>query len=214
MAFCVSLVGNVSSQSGMVTVELVKGIKASIPTDFVLMEEGTMADKYPSYKKPLVMYTNADISIDFGVNTAASKWEKQDYDLLLRFYKSTVEQIFSKVEWLRAPEVVKSHGRPYVWLEFKGQVWEENSTVGVKNKVLETYHFLSYTYHKDQILIFNYASRQVAKLAQLRVDALNIHSSVQISRAFRPEQYQPIRRARKQPTGEDGVLYKKMREGK
>lgn len=104
----------------MQTVSLVDGVTCLLPKDFVPMGEDDIAEKYPSTKKPVAMYTNIDRTVDFGLNISKSRWSGVDIAILHDVYKATILESFTKVEFLQ-DTVKQINGRPFACFEFRGE---------------------------------------------------------------------------------------------
>jgi hypothetical protein len=57
-------------------------IRLPVPEDFTRMNDDQLAAKYPSGRKPLVMFTSTDLQVNFGVNATNTAWEEKDLVIL------------------------------------------------------------------------------------------------------------------------------------
>ena len=130
----------------MKTFKITEGVKASLPADFLSMSDDDLAVKYPSTKKPLAMFTNLDRIADFGLNVNKSSWPGNDLKILQGVYKSTIMDMYNKVEFLQ--EGIKTiNKKEFIIFEFIS-VFE-----GQRN-----YTFLQYAVVKNQVYLFNFST--------------------------------------------------------
>jgi hypothetical protein len=125
-----------------------EGVKVSLPKDFALMSDDDVAQKYPSTKKPLVLYTSPDRIIDFGLNVTKSKFPGNDLELLKGIYKSTFLHMYNKVTFLQE-EIKTVNKRKFISFEFIAEFEGQR-----------TYSNLMYTLVKDQVFLFNFTCPQ------------------------------------------------------
>ncbi|MFQ3576670.1 MAG: hypothetical protein SNJ77_09565, partial [Cytophagales bacterium] len=86
-------------------ITLDKNVSVVLPSGFYVMSDEDIARKYPSYRKPLAMYTNSDRLVDFGYNVTNGVWGN-DIELLRKFYRSTISNTFTKVTFLKDTVIV------------------------------------------------------------------------------------------------------------
>jgi len=130
------------------TVKLMDGVKVSLPKEFSQMTDDDVAQKYPSTKKPLVLYTNPDRIIDFGLNVTKSKFPGNDLELLRGIYKSTFLHMYNKVTFIQ-DEIKTINKRKFINFEFIAEFEGQR-----------TYSNLMYTLVKDQVFLFNFTCPQ------------------------------------------------------
>ena len=150
------------------TFKITEGVKASLPADFMPMSDDDIAVKYPSTKKPLSMFTNIDRIVDFGLNVNKSKWPGNDLKILQQVYKSTIVDMYNKVEFMQ--EGIKTiNKKDFIVFEFVA------SFEGQKN-----YTFLQYALVKDQVYLFNFTCAAHMK-NQWQGTAQKIMSSIKMN---------------------------------
>lgn len=101
----------------LVTQKMVDGITVGMPKDFTQMSDEDIANKYPSTKKPVSMYTNLDRTVDFGLNISKSRWGGLDLNILKDIFHATIVDSYDSVTFLQE-DIVSINGRPYVRYEY------------------------------------------------------------------------------------------------
>jgi hypothetical protein len=128
--------------------KIAEGVTASLPANFYPMSNEDIAQRYPSTKKPLCMYTDMDRAVDFGLNESKSSWAGGDLKVLQQVYKSTIISLYKKVDFIQ--EGIKNiKKRDYVFFEFTSE-----AQGNVK------YTYLLYTVVNKKVLIFNFTCDQ------------------------------------------------------
>jgi uncharacterized protein YdaT len=79
----------------MVRKTVARNITALMPEDFRPMTDQELASKYFTYRKPVAMFTNQDGTVDFGFNVSATTWKYEDLELLQKFYKSSIQNLYT-----------------------------------------------------------------------------------------------------------------------
>jgi len=101
----------------LITQKMVDGITVGMPKDFTQMSDDDIANKYPSTKKPVSMYTNLDRTVDFGLNISKSRWGGLDLTILKDIFHSTIVESYDTVMFLQE-DIISINGRPYVRYEY------------------------------------------------------------------------------------------------
>jgi hypothetical protein len=114
---CCSIFLLSAAEPKLITQKMVDGISAGMPKDFVPMSDDDIANKYPSTKKPVAMFTNLDRTVDFGLNISKSRWGGADLNLLKDIFHATIVQSYDSVTFMKE-DVITINGRPYVRYEF------------------------------------------------------------------------------------------------
>lgn len=135
--------------------KIAEGVTVGLPKDFVAMSDDDIAQKYPSTKKPLAMYTSLDRTVDFGLNVSKSNWSGSNFDILQKIYKATILELYSNVVFLNEG-VEKINGKDFIVFEFT------SDAEGVKK-----YTYLAYTIignakdkenRSNRVYIFNFTT--------------------------------------------------------
>src|SRR6478735_3152230 len=99
------------------TQKMVEGITVGMPKDFTQMSDDDIANKYPSTKKPVSMFTNLDRTVDFGLNISKSRWGGLDLKILQGIFHSTIVESYDTVMFIQE-DIISINGRPYVRYEY------------------------------------------------------------------------------------------------
>ena len=165
-------------QTKLVKINIAGDIIVSIPESFTVMTPEDVNQRYKSYRKPIALYTDPSRLVDFGVNFAFSKWAVGDLEILGKFYKSSLLNLYTEVEFIN--EGMKSiNGKEYVHFEFISTIssTEDNSMVILKP--IKKYTQLLYTVDKGRTIIFNFSCPADQQLLW-QSDASRIMASVNI----------------------------------
>jgi hypothetical protein len=128
--------------------KIAEGVNASLPQNFYPMSNEDIAQRYPSTKKPLCMYTDIDRAVDFGLNESKSNWAGGDLKVLQQVYKSTILSLYKKVDFIQ--EGIKNiKKRDYICFEFTSEA-QGNAK----------YTYLLYTVINSKVYIFNFTCDQ------------------------------------------------------
>ena len=112
----------------LITQKMVDGITVGMPKDFTQMSDDDIANKYPSTKKPVSMYTNLDRTVDFGLNISKSRWGGLDLTILKDIFHSTIVESYDTVIFLQE-DIISINGRPYVRYEYNSLFDNTQGTV-------------------------------------------------------------------------------------
>jgi hypothetical protein len=123
---------------------LTTGVTASLPKDFVAMSDEDIAQRYPSTKKPLAMYTSLDRTVDFGLNVTKSNFGGNDLTVLQKLYKATIYDLYSNVQFSKE-EIQPIGNRDFIVFEFTSE--QDN---------VKKYTYLQYTPLGNRVYIFNF----------------------------------------------------------
>lgn len=114
---CLAFVFLSAAEPKLVTQKMVEGITVGMPKDFTQMSDEDIANKYPSTKKPVSMYTNLDRTVDFGLNISKSRWGGLDLSILKDIFHATIVESYDSVTFLQE-DIITINGRPYVRYEY------------------------------------------------------------------------------------------------
>lgn len=181
---------------------LYKGIYATLPSDFTVMSDDDIAQKYPTYKKPLAMYTHKSNEADFGVNHTANRWVNKNLEVLRDMYKSTISSVFADVEWFNEGEIREINGRKYVLFEFISELRDERRPNEIAT-VAKKYTYIAYTVHDNRVLIFNFNGTASQKHVWTPV-AESVINSLEINPKLKLPDFEPYRTQGPQPVEPQG----------
>jgi len=165
-------------QVKLVKTKITEDITVSIPEDFTVMTPEDMNQRYKSYRKPIALYTDPSRLVDFGVNFSFSKWALGDLEILGKFYKSSLINLYTEVEFIY--EGLKTiNGKEYVHFEFISTVSTTEDNSIIPRKPIRKYTQLLYTVDKGRTIIFNFSCPAEQQLTW-QLDASRIMASVNI----------------------------------
>ena len=130
------------------------GVSMLLPEDFVAMNDDYIASKYPSYRKPLAMYTSPNGKIDFGVNTANNLWGNR-LEILKSVYKSSISNLFLKVNFIQ-DTILTIKKRQFIVFEFVSE--QEPKLTYSSKETVKHYTYIMYTVVNHRIFIFNFTA--------------------------------------------------------
>ena len=134
--------------------KIANGITVLLPTDWQPMDNLDFSERYPSVRKPLAAYTNAERLVDFSANISATQWPDTDIELAKGFFKSSIMNMFDKVEII-AEGIRESHGKKYIYFEFSSRMNGSRKEEGQREPVLR-YSYIQYLLEPDRTLVFSF----------------------------------------------------------
>lgn len=169
----------VSDNPKMVRRTLARNITALMPEDFRPMTDAEIATKYFTYRKPVAMFTNQDATVDFGFNVAATTWRYEDLALLQKFYKASIQNLYTSVDGNASSKTqdnrpANSNSKPtesihmiqegikeinkqkFIVFEFVGETKTDASSPIQRAKRVYTY--IQYTIVDEEVYIFNFSA--------------------------------------------------------
>ncbi|HYG38389.1 MAG TPA: hypothetical protein VD908_07225 [Cytophagales bacterium] len=164
----------------LVKVKLTKTVSASIPEDFTQMTDDELADKYPSSRKPVIMFISPDKQIDFGMNIASQKFPGSDLNVLKDFYKANLYTLFNDIKII-TEEIKKINGKEYIVFEFTSIVKPDEKSINPMSAIRK-YSYIQYTLHNDFLVIFNFSCPESMK-ADWQETAGEIMESIKFSKS-------------------------------
>ncbi|QNP52896.1 hypothetical protein H9L05_04080 [Hymenobacter qilianensis] len=100
---------------------ITKNLIVGIPEGFTALPDDGIATKYPAPRKPLAVFTNPSGRVDFSVAQKPSTFTSKDYGILLKIYKASIQNAYTKVDFL-AEDIRTINKRDFVVLEFLSSV--------------------------------------------------------------------------------------------
>jgi hypothetical protein len=192
--------------------EVTKGISVTFQIGFTVMTDDDIAQKYPTYKKPLAMYQANDKTADFGINFAVNRWNNRNLEVLKDMYRSTLLAVFTNVEFQKEGTIEKINGRDFILFEFISELKSENS-IDERTFSIKKYTYLAYTLYEKHILIFNFTCENKDKNPWI-AKANEIIHSVKITDKLKIVDFVPIESSGPKPKTEDFQMkmIKKLRK--
>jgi len=173
-------------------ISITKGISVKLPQDFMQMSDNDIAQKYPSTKKPLAMYTRMDRMVDFGLNVTKANWAGNNLNVLKEIYKTTLYTLYKEVS-ISKDEVKIINKNNFVILEFTSLADETRK-----------YTYIQYGVFNNRIYIFNFTCP-----AQLKDKLQPVAEQIMHSIKVRPRR---LERIEYNPAGEKGRKGKNPKE--
>lgn len=90
----------------------------SIPSDFNIMSNEMLLQKYPSGNRPTEVYTNKSGSVNIAVNHTANMIKIEQLPELLPVFEQQFTALYPNIKWLKK-ELVKINNRDFILLEFE-----------------------------------------------------------------------------------------------
>ncbi|QDA59588.1 DUF1795 domain-containing protein [Hymenobacter jejuensis] len=134
---------------------LTNKLTVGIPDGFVPLPDDGIAAKYPSPRKPLAVFTNPSGRVDFSVAQKPTTFSSRDYALLLKIYKASIQNMYTKVDFL-SEDIRTVNKRDYVALEFVSSVTDNRR--GSNLPPVRRYQFVQYTIQGNQLMVFTFNS--------------------------------------------------------
>lgn len=163
----------------MAKVKIIDGVSVSLPKDFVAMSDDDIAQKYPSTKKPLAMYTSLDRTVDFGLNVSKAMIGGSDLSVLQKLYKATLYDLYTNIQFIHEG-IEAVNGRNFVVFEFTS---EADNT--------RKYTYLQYAVIDNRVYIFNFTTgaekktawQPVAKqiMQSIKMDSKKLKETVEVT---------------------------------
>ena len=139
----------------LTTVKLGAGLSVGVPATFMPLPDDGIAVKYPSPRRPLAVYSNPSGRIDFSVAVRPTTFESFDYGVLLQIYKSSIQRLYTKVDFLKE-DIRTVSGRDFMYFEFVSTVADtrrSNQLAPIKK-----YQAVQYAIKGQQLYIFTFVA--------------------------------------------------------
>ncbi|SHJ74503.1 hypothetical protein SAMN04488028_1011090 [Reichenbachiella agariperforans] len=137
-------------------VQVTDNISMLIPSDFRPMTDDEIASKYFTTKRPLVLYTNRDLTIDLGVNQSVTQWVEKDIEIMADFQKSNVFNLYDDVKII-SEGTKEINGRKAVYMEFISTVNPDKDSFRNEGSI-QKYTYIQYIIVGKHALVFNFTS--------------------------------------------------------
>ena len=143
----------VMAQTILVKKKINQTISMKISEALQLMPPQQLIDRYASSRIPIAMFTSQDAKIDFGINETATNWGSDDIEILLSFYKASISNLYSQVDFVQSQISTVDH-RSFIVFEFIGTISEESLLGGVN--LFQKYNYIQYIPYGGKVLLFNF----------------------------------------------------------
>lgn len=148
-----ALAGFVPPKLKLTTAKLAPGLTVGVPEGFAPLPDDGIAAKYPAARKPLAVYSSPNGHANLSVSSRPTDFQAPDYTVLLQIYQSSIQRLYSKVEFLKQ-EVRQVHGRNFVSFEFVSTVADTRR--GDQLAAIRKYQTVQYTVQNDQMYVFTF----------------------------------------------------------
>ncbi len=157
-------------------------ITVSFPSDFRPMNEQEINNKYIYTRRPMALYTDYGVTVDFGINRGNNQWAQGDLNILKDFYKANIMSLYDEVSFKKeAMETI--NGREFAVFEFTATVKAEEDAISNEG-TLRTYNYIQYTIVNNQTLVFTLSCAAVHQ-RKWETLASQIMQSVSIKKNFK-----------------------------
>lgn len=144
----------IAAKHKLVKTKINDEITVSIPAGWRPMDGIDFTERYPSVRAPLGAFTDEERMVDFAVNVSATQWPDKDAAVAHKFFKSSVVNMFDKVEFI-SDGITEHQGNKFVYLEFTSRVNGNKRQEGLSDAVLK-YTYVQYLLGKDKTLVFSF----------------------------------------------------------
>ncbi len=144
-----------SPKPKLTNVKLASGLTVGVPAGFAPLPDDGIAAKYPAPRKPLAVYSNASGRVDFSVAVRPTTFESFDYAVLLKIYKSSIQRLYTKVDFLKE-DIRTVNGRDFIYFEFVSTVADarRNSQLAP----IRRYQTVQYAIEQQQLYVFTFVA--------------------------------------------------------
>ncbi|MCC5919478.1 MAG: hypothetical protein LAT68_04135 [Cyclobacteriaceae bacterium] len=182
---CIIWSGDVYAQQAvpvkLKTVRPIKALLIDIPEDFQLMPEQEVLGKYESYRLPVAVFTSPYRDVDLSINFSSTQWQEGDHELMQKFFKSSIRQIFMDVNFLEET-IQEINGEVYVVFRFESLIEGDPNSLR-KQADRRTYHHLMYLAKNGKTLLFNF-NCDLANKKRWEPVANEIFSTVKVKKSL------------------------------
>ncbi|PIB34553.1 hypothetical protein BFP72_03575 [Reichenbachiella sp. 5M10] len=140
----------------LVKTQVTENITMPIPGEFRLMTDDEIASKYFTTTKPLVLYTNPDLTIDLGVNKSVTQWAAKDLEIMVSFQKSNIYNLYDDIQML-SEGTQEINGRQFAHLEFISTVKPDADSFRQEGNI-QKYTYMQYVIIGQSTLVFNFTA--------------------------------------------------------
>lgn len=152
--FMVLLVSLAADKPKLVKTKVNDAITVLVPQGWRPMDNMDFSERYPSVRAPLAAYTDEQRMVDFSVNISATQWPDKDLDMARQFFKSSLMNLFDKVEIIS--EGVREAGKKKViYFEFTSRVNGNKREEGTSDPVLR-YTYVQYLLGSQRTVVFSF----------------------------------------------------------
>ncbi|MCR5887375.1 hypothetical protein LRS06_06185 [Hymenobacter sp. J193] len=132
---------------------LAGGITVGVPEGFTPLPDEGIAAKFPAPRKPLAVFTDRAGRVDLSVAQKETPFGSGDYGLLLKIYKASIQNMYTKVTFL-TEDIRTINKRDFIVLEFTSEVADtrRNSNLAPIRK----YQLVQYAIEGKTLTVFTF----------------------------------------------------------
>ncbi|UOR04203.1 hypothetical protein MUN82_14770 [Hymenobacter aerilatus] len=134
---------------------IAKNLTVGVPDTFAPLPDDGIAAKFPAQRRPLGAFSNPSGRVDFSVTQKPTSFSNRDYALLVKIYKASIQNMYSKVQFL-AEDIRTINKRDFVVLEFVSTV--NDTRRGSNMAPIRRYQLVQYAIEGDQQYIFTFTA--------------------------------------------------------
>lgn len=128
-----------------------ENITVRLPPDFYEMTPSDIAQRYPSVRQPIGAWTNDQRLVDISIKVSATQWRYSDTPMAKEFFKSSVYNLYDKVEFTQ-DKVEEINGKNFIVFEFDSRI-EPDQTLENRQAVRK-YNYVMYLIQGGQTYVF------------------------------------------------------------
>jgi hypothetical protein len=132
--------------------KIADGITILLPQGWRKMDNLDFSERLPSVRAPLAAYTDEQRLVDLSVNISATQWPDKDIELARGFFKSSLYNMFDKVEMIQEG-IRENHGKKFIYFEFTSRINGSRKEEGFKDPILK-YSYIQYYVESGRTLVF------------------------------------------------------------
>jgi hypothetical protein len=165
----------------LVKTKVNESITISLPEEFTAMTQTELNTKYVSAKAPVAVYTDYSKTVDLGINIAYSRWNPEDMEIMMSFYKSNIMGLYDEVQFI-TENIQEINGREFAIFEFLSKVNDTEGT-SIDQSSVSKFIRIQYTIVQSKTVLFNFSCPERLKDKWAPV-AKEILESVKISKTL------------------------------
>jgi hypothetical protein len=140
----------------LTTTKLAPGLSVGVPASFAPLPDDGIAVKYPSPRRPLAVFSNPSGRVDYSVAVRPTTFESMDYAVLLKIYKSSIQRLYTKVDFLKE-DIRTVKGRDFIYFEFVSTVSDARRG-GNQLAPIKRYQTVQYAIQGTQLYVFTFVA--------------------------------------------------------
>jgi hypothetical protein len=157
-------------------------ITASLPESFYPMSPQDIAQRYPSVRNAVGAYSNDERLVDFSINESATKWKSSDIKIASEFFKSSIVNLYDRVDFIKE-EIKVINNMRYIVFEFDSRIEGDKYSLDGQGAV-RTYTYMQYLLINGKTFVFSFnAPTQLkdkwSETAAAIMNSLNVKKNIE-----------------------------------